>query len=115
VKYLKIKKNTHFQRLFKRGKRVFSPCLTVLYAPSQTMGMGVAVSKKHGKAVERNHIKRLLREAFRQNASSLIKTYDIVLIPKVAPANTEYTLSDYVKSLNTCFYKINLCEKTRKE
>ena len=70
--------------------------------------MGVAVTKKHGKAVKRNRIKRLLRAAFAANANSFEKNYSVVLIPKVAE---EYTFDGFDKAIKSCIRKINLCEK----
>ena len=46
MKYLRLKKQADFQRLFQKGKRAFSPSLTVLYRPSQNMTMGISVGKK---------------------------------------------------------------------
>jgi len=106
VNYKRIKKNADFQKMFTRGKRVFSPSLTVLYYPSRTLSMGVAVSKKHGKAVIRNRVKRLVRAAFSDTSQLLDKTYSIIIIPKVAE---EYSYRAIKKSLAACFQKVNLC------
>lgn len=83
-KYLRIKKNNEFQKIFAKGKRGFSARLTLLYTPSDTTRMGICVGKKHGGSVTRNRIKRLLREIFRLNAESIKKNYSYILVPKTA-------------------------------
>ena len=83
MKYLRLKKQADFQRLFKSGKRAFSSSLTVIYRPAEKMRMGVSIGKKHGKSVQRNRIKRLIREAFRAVSADMKTSYAIVLIPKV--------------------------------
>ena len=109
MKYLRIKKNADFQKLFNKGKKVFSPNITLLYFPAKKLSMGVAVSKKHGKAVTRNRIKRLLRAAFSETSDALEKNYAVILIPKVGG---EYTFEAFKKSLRVCFKKVNECGKT---
>ena len=111
MNYLRIKKNTEFTKLFKRGKRVFSPTLTLIYFPSANMSMGIAVSKKHGKAVKRNRIKRLLREVFAKNTHLLSKNWSFILMPKVAES---YSYAAFEKSIVSCFKKVNSCENLKK-
>ncbi len=108
MNYLRIKKNTDFQKLFNRGKRVFSPSLTLLYFPSDKLRMGVAVSKKHGKAHVRNRIKRLVRAAFSSSCGVLDNSYSVIVIPKVAE---QYSFKAFEQSFLSCFKKVNLCAK----
>ena len=68
MKYLRLKKQSDFQKLFQSGRRVFSQSLTMIVKPARELKMGISIGKKHGKAVKRNRIKRLLREAFSQVA-----------------------------------------------
>lgn len=103
MKYERIKKNTDIQRLFKRGTRAFSQSLTVLYAPSDRLKMAVIVSKKHGKAVKRNRIKRLLRQAFYNTCGDIKFPACVVLMPKVAE---EYSLATFERSLKSCYKKM---------
>ena len=105
MKYLRLKKQADFQRLFQKGKRAFSPSLTVLYRPSQNMTMGISVGKKHGKSVQRNRIKRLLREAFRAVQGDMKGNYAIVLLPKVSE---EYSMQNFKRHLQCIIKKENL-------
>jgi ribonuclease P protein component len=44
--------------------------------------LGITVTRKVGNAVERNHIKRRVREVFRRNHRRLASGYDIVWVAK---------------------------------
>ena len=104
MKYGRLKKNGDFQKLFKRGKRVFSPLLTVIYSPCREKTlMGIALSKKHGKAVKRNRIKRLIRAAFLNNFDKMEGNYNIVIMPKI---EQEYEYKSIEKSLVSCLKRM---------
>lgn len=102
MEYNRLKKQADFQRLFQKGKRAFSPALSVIYRPCEKMTMGISVGKKHGKSVQRNRIKRLLREAFRAVQGEMNGTYSIVLIPKVCE---EYSVKNFERQLRWIIQK----------
>ncbi len=54
--------------------------------------LGISISRKVGNATVRNHIKRLVREAFRLRSPSWGESYDVVLVvkPHAAVVLTEY-------------------------
>lgn len=93
MKYLRIKSNTDFQRLFNREKEYFLLYYFALFSFDK-LSMGIAVSKKHGKAHTRNRIKRLAREAFRATCAELKENYSVIILPKIAE---DYTLSGFEK------------------
>ena len=81
--------------------------MTIVYRPSNHLEMGVAVSKKHGGAVKRNRIKRLLRQAFYNTLDLLEDAYSVIIIPKVAD---EYSLKCFEESISACIKKVNSCK-----
>ena len=105
MRYERLKKQADFDKLFKSGKRTFSPSLTLVYKMAEIPSVGISVGKRHGKSVQRNRIKRLLREAFRVVEEDIKGNYAIVLIPKVAE---EYSCFTYEKHLRGMVTKENL-------
>ena len=105
MQYLRLKKQSDFQKIFKKGRRVFSSSLTMLVVPYSTMRMGISIGKKHGKSVVRNRVKRLLREAFRLTADEMKGKYAIVLIPKVSE---KYAFDTFKRQLLWIIKKENL-------
>lgn len=77
--YERVKKKNDFEKVYSSGKIFYSSELLIksLYTidpEEQFVGVkiAVAVSKKAGKAVWRNRIKRLIKESYRLNKISII-------------------------------------------
>jgi ribonuclease P protein component len=80
----RIRKKRDYTRIYEQGERIYSRRFTLVVCPSPTgvTRLGTTVSKKAGNAVQRNRIKRLLREFFRLNKARLPASQDIVIIAK---------------------------------
>lgn len=98
----RLKKEKDFNLVFKKGKRLFSHSITVVYIPYNELKAGFAVGKKHGGSVKRNRIKRLLRESFRSFIPYLSKNFCFVFIPKI---KDEYSLSEFSEDMEYLFKK----------
>ena len=78
-----LRKGADFSRVYALRCVARGPHLTVFAAPNQSdsLRVGLSVSKKHGNAVLRNRLKRLLREAFRLSRHEMPVGLDLVLVP----------------------------------
>lgn len=81
-----------FARVFRKGKRATAGAVVVYRAANGGIGprVGVAVSRKVGKAVRRNRIRRLLREVFRCNPDWFETGYDYILLARETAAGEGY-------------------------
>ena len=105
MKYARLKKAKKIAAVLRGGKRVYADTLTFVYSPSEETELAVCVGKKYGKSVERNRIKRLLREAFR--VSRAIRPSSVLLIPKKAES---YSFEGFLRDIEKIIGKEKLGE-----
>ena len=89
---LSIKCNGHFLRLYRTGDTVTGRYL-VLYYKKNNLGinrLGLTVSKKVGKAVVRNRVRRLIKESYRLSESTIKKGFDIVVVSRVKASFADF-------------------------
>jgi len=80
----RLTRSTDFKRVRRLGKSYAHP-LVVLVALPNDVGkprLAVAAGRSLGGAVERNHAKRLLREAIRPNIPSIQPGWDYLLLAR---------------------------------
>src|SRR5688500_7872196 len=110
----RLLKHAEFDQVYKHGRRHFSATMTFFYQVHSgrpgAARIGFTVSRALGGSVERNRMRRRMREAVRRHLSELIRALqerelaaEIVVNPKKALLNADPDLiqADIVKAFRT--------------
>ena len=74
-KTYRLRRNGQFRYVYRKGKTLGQPCMTLSYVKAGRLQAGFSVSKKVGGAVVRNRVKRRMREYFRLQIPNLKAGY----------------------------------------
>ena len=104
----RLKKSWEFQRSYKKGKKYWDTyfVIYVYHTQLKQTRLGITVSKKVGKSVQRNRVKRLIREAFRVLKHKLLPHYDIVVVGRTAACGL--TMQEVRDSLQQLFRQASI-------
>ena len=103
-----LKKNHEFRRLYNKGKSAASQCVVVYCRRNGKTEnrLGLTVSTKIGGAVQRNRIRRRLKEIYRLNEHTLRSGYDVVIVARTRSRYAGY--KEIETSVLSLFRKLDL-------
>jgi ribonuclease P protein component len=98
----RLRKHADYQRVYQSSRKQFSRQMTYFVSPrpadsaftEATPRIGLTVGKVMGKAVDRNRIKRRMREAVRRNIATLEGPVDVVLHPRRSVIDLDFATLD---------------------
>jgi ribonuclease P protein component len=103
----RLKKNWDFKRVYRYGRTVVSRNIVLYYCPNGMAfnRLGFSISKRVGKSVVRNKVRRIYREAFSVVEKKIGKGYDFVLIARKPAVDVSFQ--------EACKELLNLCRKAK--
>lgn len=112
----RLRKNDEFQRVYRRGIPAYARDFKIIGFRNH-LGhnrYGFSLSKKFGKAHERNRTKRRLREIVRAHEQTFPQSFDYVILPK--PSAKTCTFQQLEQSLLHCLaqWKKRMETKTKR-
>ena len=112
---MRLRKRPEYLAAQRRGQRVHGAHIIVIAARSRgsNLRLGITASKKVGNAVERNLVKRRLREIFRQQVPEIKQSADLVVIARHSALEAPFSelREDFVRSLKRA---LELMKKSKK-
>lgn len=90
----RLRRRRDFQQVYARGRSFADPLLVLHVLPTagRETRFGFSISKKLGKAVQRNRIRRRLREACRLRLPAIKPGFDIVLVGRSRAREASYAM-----------------------
>ena len=92
-----LKENRDFRRLYRKGQSAANGYL-VLYCRkngSQANRVGLTVGAKLAHAVQRNRLRRQLREIYRLHETSFARGYDLVVVARSRAIGADYAALEH--------------------
>lgn len=88
----RIRKKSEYSAVFSDSRKVVDRYFVCYLSAREQKGnkMGLAVSRKVGKAVTRNRVKRYLREFYRTHLPLMTTPYHLVVVARPAAANITF-------------------------
>ncbi len=98
-KEYRVKKSQDFDNIIRKKQSFANRQFVIYYQENKLdhMRLGISVSKKLGKAHERNKLKRYVRESFKTR-KDFLKNYDIIII--VRPAAKGLSFLEFGSSID---------------
>ena len=98
-KEYRVKKSQDFDNIIRKKQSFANRQFVIYYQENKLdhMRLGISVSKKLGKAHERNKLKRYVRESFKTR-KDFLKNYDIIII--VRPATKGLSFLEFGSSID---------------
>lgn len=86
-----IKKDRQFRYIYSRGKSFANKRLVIYYIKNndEKLRVGISISKKVGKAVVRNRLRRLIKENIRLN-QNLKSGYSMIFLARVGADDLDF-------------------------
>lgn len=112
-KQYRLKRKGDIQLLFNKGKSLANPYLVLYMRKRENEGeprIAFAVSKKLGNAVERNRIKRLIREGVKPYVAQIDKRYDIIFVARIKIKGI--SLVDVERNITNLLNRAHLLNRT---
>ncbi|MEG1805633.1 MAG: ribonuclease P protein component [Clostridia bacterium] len=91
-KVYRLKKGFQFNYIYRKGKSVAGKEMVLMYARNRNnkILIGVSVSKKIGKSVVRNKVKRRIKESARLLIPQMDKRFNYVIIARTSAVESSY-------------------------
>ena len=83
-KYVTVKENRDFSRIYRKGKSFVSPVLVTYVIKNRSVNVryGITTGKKIGNAVKRSRARRVIRASYYQLYHKLKPGYDIIFVAR---------------------------------
>jgi len=80
-----LRNSREFRKVYDKGKSIANRYLVLFYLENNLdyNRVGISVTKKIGKAVTRNKVKRLIKEGFRVHSDKVKNGYDLIFLSRI--------------------------------